>query len=295
MSLKKLFFLFLAILYSIPVSPRVAEEELPQEVPTGNFALPGSQRPSPLLGFGQNVVDKNTLIGLLETDFIRGPKNGSTTVIPQVLYGITDNFSIIVEFPIAAQFKDSGFSSSGPSDFFAQCEYAFYHTGTSTATKMLTFVASMLFPIGNYKKIPATGFGSPSFFLGITASRMATEWYCFTSYGALLTTQHSHHTKAGNNFFYQAGFGKNISYKTDKWLLTWMLELNGIYQQKAKIRGISDQNSQSNVIFVGPSLWLSTQDFFIHFGVAPVAYQQHAGIQTKTKFWVSLLTGWKFH
>ena len=293
MSKKLLFCFIITISYSTTI-PHVAEEELSPEIPIGNLALPGSQRPSPLFGFGQNIVDKHTFMGLMEADFIRGPHKSHTLITPQVLYGITDDFSVIIEFPIAAQLKDSGFSSSGPSDLFAQFEYAFYHKGTAHATKTMSFVASMFFPIGSDKKNPATGFGSPSFFLGVTASRLATEWYCYTAYGALLTTKHGHNTKAGNNFFYQARFGRNIAYATDKWLLMWMLEIIGLYNQKSRIHGITDPNSGGNTIIVTPSLWLSSKRLTFQFGVGLPVAQHLFGNQTKNKYLLASNVSWLF-
>src|SRR5205085_12307482 len=150
-------------------------------------------------------------------------------------------------------------------------------------------------PTGNYSKNPSTGFGSPSFLLGVTAYRLATEWYWYTSYGALLTTRHGNDSKGANHFLYQAGFGKNIAYATDKWTLMWELEFSGIYEQKKKIHGEVDQDSGGNTIFFGPSLWFSTQRIFLLASVAPVIYEHLFGEQIKSKVLLSIYFGGKFN
>ena len=132
-------------------------------------------------------------------------------------------------------------------------------------------------------------------FLGFTANRLATEWYCFTSGGVLLTTQHNHGTKAGNQFIYQGGFGKNIAYASEKWIATWMIELNGLYAQKRRINGVIDQNSGSNLIMLGPSLWFSTPRLIFQAGIAPIIYQHLFGDQLKNSVFIAFNFGWTFN
>lgn len=158
----------------------------------------------------------------------------------------------------------------------------------------MTAVASIFLPIGNFRKNPSTGFGSPAFFLGFTAGRLATDWYCYTSYGSILTTRHGHHNKAGNAFFYQAGLGRNISYATDKWILSWLLEFDGIYEQKERIDGEKDDNSGGNNIYLCPSLFFSTQNLILEFGVAPAIFSHQNGDQQKNRVLVAFTLGWKF-
>ncbi len=286
---------FFILLLHITTFAHIEDDENIKQLEIGNFALPGSQRMGPLLGFGQNIVDKGIVFGILEGDFTLGKKHKNfSTIIPYVIYGIRDDLSLTVEFPVAAQYKENGHSSAGISDIFAQLEYAFYHKSKERSAAYATLVGALWFPTGSVKKDPHTGFGSPSFFLGITASRMATDWYCYTSYGAFLTTKHGNHNKIGNHFYYQAGVGKNITYATGKWLFSWLLEMNGIYEQKGKAHGIIDNNSGGNTIYLGPTLWFSTQNLVVEAGVAPVVYQHHNGEQSKTSMFISFALGWNF-
>ena len=141
-----------------------------------------------------------------------------------------------------------------------------------------TVVGALVLPFGSFRKLPPTGFGSPSIFLGLTASHNAIEWYLFGSPGVLITTPH-HGTKFGNLFFYQTGFGRNITYVPKELIFMWMIELFGIYRQRDKINYAINPNSGSHIFSIGPSLWLSTQRVILQAGASFPLYQHFNGNQ----------------
>lgn len=269
-------------------------DEGPPRPKVGNFAVRGTMQPGPLLGFGQNIIDKHDCLGIVFPSWFFGKKKSFVEVLPYILYGILDDLSVLLAFPTAARFSYDGHHSSGSEDIFLQFEYAPYSHHGRTATNQISLVGAIYLPSGNECKNPATGFGSPSFFLGVVAEHLAIEWYAYTSYGALLTTSHDNHTKSGNQFFYQAGFGKNIAYCPERWTFMWMVEANGMYEQKDRVNGIVDQNSGFNMILVGPSLWFSTERIFLQFGAAAVAHQHFFGNQTTESAFISGSFGVRF-
>lgn len=286
----KLLVLFFAIQ---KLHAKAIDEE--QMIKIGNLALPSSQEPGPLLGFGQNIIDKGDLIAYVFPDCLFGCRKKFFGVAPSVLYAIRDDLSIFLEWSVAAQFKLDGLRSSGSEDFLAQLEYCLYLQETERSANQVTMVTSVFLPLGRDDTLaPATGFGSVSFFLGFTASHLSTDWYYYVSPAVILTTKHGCNTKSGNQFIYQAGFGKNIAYKTDKWILTWMIELSGLYAQKSKFNGIIDHNSGGNFILLGPSLWFSTKRLVLQAGIAPVISEHLFGKQLKNRFYVAFNVGWKF-
>lgn len=175
-----------------------AGEEPPK---IGNFALPISQDPAPLFSFGQNIIDKDQTMLFLFADNYAGVNKYYIDVIPALLYGITDDTSIIIGAPIA-KYKQDNNRSSGLEDAIIQLEKAFYAKSTSSFTEQATIVGNITLPSGSVQKNPSTGYGSPSFFLGATYSRMYVDWFLFTSHGAILTTAQDN-TKYGNSFLYQ--------------------------------------------------------------------------------------------
>lgn len=279
----------------VHVTARESDERVPSvtQFKIGNLAVSGSQQPGSLIGFGQNIVNKKDIQSFLYTNCLHGKHKNFTEVIPSILYGIRNDLSLFVQLPIAAQFSSNGRHSSGIQDLSLQLEYAWHATEKETYTNQCTLVTALFLPTGNDHKEPTTGFGSPSFFLGLTAYHIGTEWYYYASPAVLVTTHHKK-SKAGNQYLYQAGFGKNIAYKTDQWILTWLLEFTGTYTQKRKLDGVIDQNSGGNVILLTPSLWFSTEKLIFQCGIAPVVYQHNFGTQLKNSFQFTCNIGWKF-
>ncbi|MDR3646288.1 MAG: hypothetical protein P4L22_01970 [Candidatus Babeliales bacterium] len=296
--------ILISLLIFIQILGTVETDKLEVEK-IGNFALSSSQQPGPLIGFGQNIIDKGDLQVFLYADWLRGRQKKFTEVSPSVLYGISDDLSIFIEQSIVLNFKltdpitGRNFVAKGLDDLLIQFEYAFYNKETETYANQFTIVPAITFPTGttNLSDLVTDtmpiGVGSPSFFLGFTACHMATDWYYFAAFGPVLTTSHKN-TKFGNQFLYQLGLSKNISYETDKYIFNWMIELDGAYRQRNKILGIIDCNSGGNEIILGPSLWYSNQHFILQAGISWFIYQQFFGTQNKDTFFAAIDIGWKF-
>lgn len=265
----------------------------PERLHIGNFALPSSQQPSSLYGFGQYVLDEGDFLGACATVTELGHKNNnSNTIIPYLIYGIRDDTVLIVSIPIAAQHSEGPVSASGLLDAIIELEYLIYEAGTELSVWEVSLEGALSLPFGSTHKKPATGFGSPAFFVGIITRYMSTEWYWYVSAGGTFTTS-QHKSRAGHGFLYQTGFGKNVGYESDKWLCTVMLEMNGICIQKSKVCGCLDQNTGGNMIALGPTVWFSTQRFIFQAGILPVVYQHWNGDQAKDTLFIDLNFAWK--
>jgi hypothetical protein len=289
-------FFFFASIYSGSASSapdkskEIKKEEPP---PIGNFALPTSQQPGPLVSFGQNMLDENqTQLFVFANDF-NGDRTHAVDIIPAVLYGIKDNLSVFFNVPIAASFKSDKNRSSGLEDMFLQLEYAFYTKKTFEHEDQATLVANVTFPTGSTKKQPPTGFGSSSFFLGATFNRTYTDWFMFTSPGVVLTTSHDS-TKFGNEFLYQAGFGRNILSIDSEWIFAWMVEADGQYTERSKIKGRIDPNSGGNTVYITPSLWVSSKKVIAQLGFGLPATQHLFGNQKRNNYLLVANLGWTF-
>jgi len=265
-------------------------EELPK---IGNFAVPFSQQLGPLLSFGQNMIGKNqTQISLFADDFV-GTEKHSADINPTILYQITDNLSVFFNFPIAASYRQDNQHSSGLEDTLLQFEYAFYSKQNSRFSDQATVVTNVSFPAGSAQKQPATGFGSSTFFLGATFSRTSVEWFGFTSDGIIQTTSHNG-LKFGDEFLYQFGVGRNISSVTSKYLFAGLVEINGQYTQRSTIDGVTDPDSGGNVIYITPSLWLSTQKLIVQLGAGFPVVQNLFGEQRGNHYLLVGSLTWTF-
>lgn len=259
----------------------------------GNFSLPPSQQPGALFGFGGNIIDQGEVQLFFFGDAFFGKKKVIIDLIPSILFGVTNNFSLYFTFPFTPLLKDHTHRSSGLEDFFVQGEYAFYNKSTSTYADQATLVANITVPTGSNRKNPSTGFGSPSFFLGATYSHALVDWFVFVAPGAILTTS-NHETKMGDQFLYQFGLGKNIP-SPKGWIYAWMVEVDGQYNTKNRVNGTLDPNSGGNVVYVTPSLWISSQEMLFQLGGSIPVNQNLFGKQSKVDYAVNLYFGWSFY
>lgn len=280
------------IIFLSKISYAGDEEKYPYTM-QGNLALPTSQQPNSLFSFNQNIVDKNDIQFFVLGDQLKGTNKNFTDISPGILYGISDKLSILGAVPLATKFKQNNTRSSGLEDCLIQCEYAFYNKQKLSYVNQATVLANITFPTGSIKKIPVTGFGSPAFSLGATINHLSIDWYAFAASTAIITTKSNNNIKFGNIFLYQCGFGKNIAYKTKKWLLTWILELDGIYNQRNNLNNKIDHNSGSNIIILAPSLWFSTQHLILQAGVGVPLLQNFSGKQNKDHHFTAVKIAYK--
>ncbi|WP_158021732.1 hypothetical protein [Candidatus Protochlamydia naegleriophila] len=268
-------------------------QEAEQTIKAGNLSFPVSQQPTPLISFGQNVLNKKQAQLVVLTNEFKGKDNYFINIAPSLIYGLTDNLSVTLFGPLAVRYRQDEHRSSGPQDAIVQLEYAFYTKAYRTFYDQATIVANVSIPTGSVKKNPPTGFGANSFFIGGTYSRMKVDWFYFTSSGGILTTS-SHRTKIGDQFLYQLGFGRRIM-NSKEWLVAWMIEFNGIYSWKDRIIGEQNPDSGGNVILMTPSLFISSvESLVVQIGLGIPLVQKLNGRQNKTDYILNLNVSWTF-
>lgn len=287
-----LYFLFSFLWAQGEVAKSSLENNISNGPPTlGNFALPPSQQPGSFLSFGQNIVSKNTTLLYLNGIRVEGKNQHTFDVVPNLVYGITNTLSLNVITPIAASYTEDEMHSSGLEDSFLQFEYAFYRKDTRDYSDQATLVTNVSFPTGSTNKQPHTGFGSSSFFVGTTLTRLYVNWFGFTSEGTTQTTS-KNNTKFGNQYFYQLGIGRNIFSIPNKLITAWLLEFNGQYFEKDRISGFIQPDSGGNIIFITPSLWLSTNKIIFQAGAGAPVMQHLYGHQNKSHYLLAANLGW---
>lgn len=297
----RFFLLFFLIIFASQASQSPQEDKLnPNKQATqtsppsrGIFALTPSQQPGPLISLGQNIIDKNQVQVFFFADVFKGKEKQAIDLIPSLLYGLTDDLSLFLNVPVAVGYKQNEQHSAGIEDLFIQAEYAFYGKKTVEWFDQATFITNISFPTGSIKKEPATGVGAASFLVAATFSRTTPDWFGFTSPGVVFTTSHQG-TKFGNQFLYQCGYGRNISAVKSEYIFAWMLEIDGQYNQKNKLRTIDDPNSGGNTIYVTPSLWLSSSQWVAQLGVGLPVAQHLYGNQKRNYYSLNFNIGWTF-
>lgn len=264
-----------------------------KQLKIGNLSLSTSQQPGPLVGFGENIIDIGVVQLFLFGDYYQRRNGHFTDLIPSVLWGVNDQFSIFYNVPTAPSYKDRKHRSSGIEDLFIQFEYAFYTQEKKYYTNQATIVFNVTFPTGSSNVIPPTGFGAPSCFIGTTYNHTAIDWFYFGSIGSVLPSATKHCTQFGRQLLYEFGFGHNIS-SPKGWIYAWMVEFDGVYSHRNRIRGAIDPNSGGNVIFMTPSLWISNEKLIFQLGVGCPLYQRLYGNQIRYLYQVIFNAGYTF-
>jgi hypothetical protein len=273
------------------VDGAVDKEDLPLKV--GMFVFPTSQQLTPLISFGQTLLDKNQCQLFLNTIVIEGEKHSSVVLTPNFLYGLTDKLTLFLSAPQFVRNTELEEHSAGPGDLLVQLEYSLYTKAYRTFYYQMTILGSVTIPTGAFHKHPPTGLGAPSYFLGTTFSRNGPDWFLFTSYGGLFPTAH-HGDRPGYEFLYQYGLGRRIT-QSEKWLYCCLLELDGVYSWKGKLAGNTDPNSGGNQIFLTPSIFISSVEHFIfQFGAGFPVAQHLNGDQLKNDWLLQMNLGWTF-
>jgi len=256
------------------------------QVKKGNFALPASQQPGPLFGFGQNVIDSGTLQILGYFDYQKAHDQDEFNVVPSLLYGITDRLAFLGFIQAKAYSNVDGIHTSRVNQVGLQFEYSVQADKRATRIDEITLVIG-----SNFATSPniQQDFFSTSFFLGATVSRTTVDWYFFVSPAVILPTQRGN-SKSGNTLAVQAGLGKNIP-TSSKFIFLGMLELAMISSQRATRLGSLDQDSGNQILYIGPTLWFSSSSFLAQAGLAFPVYQHIKGVQDKSRYVIALSIG----
>ena len=262
--------------------------------PIGNFALDPSQQPMNLLGFGQLILEKG--VAQVMAPFIRyqGSNAQTTKFLPTGIYGLRDDLSILFRMPIALNTKNDDKHASGLETLLLQAEYVPYINETNAFDEHMTIVTNATIPTGSSveKRFP-TGFNSSSFFLGTTFGRTYTDWVAFTSEGVNVGIRNEGRT-VGTSVLYQAGIGKNFSSAAGKYIFAGLLEMTGVYTGKTRYSYGTDPHSGGNVIYVTPSLFLSTPKFIGQLGIGLPIVQNLFGSQNKINCLLVSNFAWTF-
>jgi hypothetical protein len=263
----------------------------PTPTPIGNFALPTSQQIAPLVGFGQLVAGAEVLQYYLVGNFFEGNDTFTSTLIPAILYGITDEVDVYLQLPFSPGNYQNKHRSAGIEDIILQFEYAYYTLNTCCYINQATVVSYISYPTGDSHKTPPTGFGSPAFFIGGTFSHVSRWWYSFFSTGGVFPTE-THGTKFGDEFLYQFGYERVICAIKDRMIFAWMVELDGTYSKKNRIHGMINPDSGGNTILITPSFWFSTKRWIVQGGVGFPVVQNLNGDQPKNNLALFFIIGY---
>jgi hypothetical protein len=251
----------------------------------GNFSLPPSQQPSSLVAFGENIIEEGQAQAYLSSSASIGKKQNYVPLSSTILYGIRDDLSVLLDVPIVLANRSGKDHSSGLGDVILQFEYALFANSGDCYSNQWTVVANASFPTGSEKQHPPIGFGAMGYFIGTTYLRLEKNWGCFTSYGVHIPAS-SNGTKYGTQYVYQWG-GEWVFTSSKSVIFAGMLEVDGVFQERNKIKGIKSSDSGGNFIYVTPSIFVSSKTWILQIGYGFTVQSHLFGNQNKNKYFPS--------
>ncbi len=264
------------------IEPYAADQEEIAPLRVGNLKLASSQIPGPLFALGQNYVDKGDVLGLIYPDSVRGCGEKFNEILPAIIWQALEKFSLTVYLPVATRFQSAHNCSSGIEDIPILGEYAFFDKPSHTAYNFATALGGIFIPTGSAAKVPPTGNGSVSFLAQLTYVHLAIDWYFYSDLGVIATTCYKGN-KPGDRLLYQCGIGHNI--KTNpRWICSWLVEFLGVYSGNDILAGQVNCLSNSNVISIAPSLFMSNDRFILQVGIAVPVMQHIPATAAKNRF-----------
>ena len=256
-------------------------KDIPEQPKIGNLA--NDAWPTSSFGFGQNIVDKHSIVPYASVYQEKGKNQNYVAWYPQLIYGITDSLSLYVYLPLISTYEIDCIKNSGIGDFVAQLEYALIQKNNPTSNFILSIVGNIGFPTGKTDDVkPSLGYGSFSFFLGTSASYIEEQWYAFIETGIIMPLAKKC-TKIGNNVLFAGGLGHNLGNPFGV-TLTGILEFNVSYIQKTKTNGCPDCDSGGTTGYLGPTLFIGYKNFSLFGGIQAPVFQQLNGDQDKQQF-----------
>ncbi len=279
-ALYSLLTLFTAIIFATRVN---ASLNTPQ---SGNLSMPVSQQPGAFVSLGQNILDKGDTQVSTFPFYIRGQQQFYSEIDTIYVHGITDDLSLFIDVPVQPRSEIAHQHISAMSDTIVQLEKTVYEKTSLDCLDQGTFLTNVTIPTGNGLSTPNTGLYSPSMLFGGTFLRTCSKWLAFTSGGTVITTSRNG-LRYGNLLLYQFGLGRNVYTKEGQMIIVTMAELTGSYAWKNRIDGQLDPNSGGQLIFLTPSILLSTQHIIVNAGIGFPVYQQLNGQQYRYNYQIA--------
>jgi hypothetical protein len=289
------FFLFVFFFFSSPVlaakgqggidkdSKISSDEKHPPFV--GNFLVPTSQRPGPLIGFGLNFIGENRVQTYAHGETTRGTNRTQEAVGGSVAYGITDDLAIYLSPPSAEGVRDRDQKTTGWSNIGLQVNYALYTGSTTSFEEIISLAGAVSPPTASTNSGLLQGGKNTRVLLGGVFARMYPEWYGFTSQGVLLGSRLGQ-VGVGHEFLSQFGLGKNILTLKSGWIFAVLMEVDGQFIRKSQINGQTAPDSGGNIITVAPSLWISSETWVFQIGGGGYLVQELNGAQDKNNYFL---------
>lgn len=209
----------------------------------------------PLFGLAQNIPGKGLISPLFEVSYFDSIHKPLCLISNQVLYGLTDRFSVNVGFPFVKT-RDNTIKSFGLGNVFLQGEFAFLQTHDDDFDHQMTVFGTVFAPSATTTIQTFVSNKSTNYLFGITHNLYSSSWYLYTESGYWIMTRQKNGIKLGNIFLYNLGVGRAIFDLMDTYnFLIVYFDMSAAFSQRLKDpTDALAENFPESIIFFGPSV-----------------------------------------
>jgi hypothetical protein len=175
----------------------------------------------------------------------------------EILYGLTENWSLQLSAPHILERKEAGNTERGLGDLEIRIKYQFFRKDLPGAQHKITGIGGIKLPTGDDDAEPALGTGSAGFLVGTSYGYESRTWYHFT------TVRYRHRAKdgrqdPGDRLFLDAAIGYR-PFQTEYTDLDAVLLLEGNYEIdfRDSLRGKRLPNTGGETFWLGPTALIS--------------------------------------
>lgn len=238
----------------------------------------------PVFSLGPETIYKGGVGIETEFEFESGDGQHSSLINYEVLYGLTKKVSLTLEIPQVLDVAEAGDSDSGIGDLELRLKYQFYKRDFLGGQDKIAAILGVKFPTGDEDSTPRLGTGTTDYLFGLSYGRESRSWYGFTTLRYLLRGDDGQF-EPGDRFFYDAAIGYR-PWKREylQWDFVALLEMNGEYDWRSELQGVTVGNSGGNTVWLGPTGLLSHRNIMFKSGIQFPVYRDLNGNRKEDRF-----------
>lgn len=220
----------------------------------------------PVFGLGPETIYRGGFGIETESEYEKKGSGRETAIHYEIIYGVTENFSLTIEVPQIIEKKENSETSNGIGEIAFRGKYQLFRKDRLGVQDKVALVYGLKFPTGDEEKNPSLGSGSLDHFFGLSAGHESTTLYGFATGRYQLTTESGGKEK-GDKILIDVAFGFRPWLRAYKsWDLVFLLENSYIFAWKDEMNGVKQSNSGGKELLMGPTFLLSYRNKMVKLG-----------------------------
>ena len=239
----------------------------------------------PVFSIGPETIWQGGMGIETEFEFEQGDGASLSALHYEILYGLTENWSLQFSAPYILKRKEAGETERGFGDLGIRTKYQFYRKDLLGAQHKITGIGGIKLPTGDDDAEPALGTGSTDFLVGASYGYESRTWYHFATLTYKLRTKDGTRNP-GDRLSLDAAVGLRPSQTEYRDMdLVYLLEANFEIEFRDKLQGIGLPNTGGETIWLGPTALISPNpQWMFKAGIQFPVIQKLKGDQRRDDF-----------